>query len=67
MESGAGVDPVLWSTPEDRARAFATRWFRNESPQLQEICRRELAALIRAAIEAAKAQANGAPRAPQHG
>ncbi|HEX3500122.1 MAG TPA: hypothetical protein VHT04_12445 [Stellaceae bacterium] len=44
------------TTPEDRARAFAARWFRNESPALQEIGRREIAALIRAAVEAEKAQ-----------
>jgi hypothetical protein len=55
------------ATPEDRARAFAIRWFRNESPQLQEIGRRELAALIREAIDAEKAPATGAPCAPKHG
>jgi hypothetical protein len=50
------------ATPEDRARAFAIRWFKNEAPQLQEIGRRELAALIREAIEAETAQANSAPK-----
>jgi hypothetical protein len=40
------------STPEERARTFAARWFKNESPALQEIGRREIAAIIREAIEA---------------
>jgi len=31
------------SPPEDPARAFAARWFKNESRQLQEIGRREIA------------------------
>jgi hypothetical protein len=49
-------------TPEDRARAFAARWFKSQSQQLQEIGRREIAAVIREAIEAEKAQSNSRPR-----
>jgi hypothetical protein len=57
---------MMTCTPEDRARAFAARWFKSESPELQEIGRREIAALIREAIEAEKARssdpsAGGAP------
>jgi len=57
------------STPEDRARAFVARWFRNESRQLQEIGRREIAALIREAIEAERAQTSTVQRgiAPKRG
>jgi hypothetical protein len=47
---------MMTCTPEDRARAFAARWFKSESRELQEIGRREIAALIREAIEAEKAQ-----------
>jgi hypothetical protein len=49
------------STPEERARAFAARWFKHESRELQEIGRREIAALIREAIEAEKAQSSTPP------
>jgi hypothetical protein len=49
------------STPEDRARAFVARWFRHEPRKLQEIGRREIAALIREAIEAEKAQSSAVP------
>ncbi len=49
------------STPEERARAFAARWFKHESRELQEIGRREIAALIREAIEAEKAQSSALP------
>jgi hypothetical protein len=55
----------MTSTPEDRARAFAARWFKNESRQMQEIGCREIAALIREAIEAEKAQSSGVPRSAQ--
>jgi hypothetical protein len=40
-------------TPEVRADKFVHRWFMNESPQMREIGRREIATLIREAIEAA--------------
>ncbi len=50
-------------TPEDRARAFAARWFKHQSRELQEIGRREIAALIREAIEAEKAQSSAEPSA----
>jgi hypothetical protein len=49
------------STPEDRARAFVARWFKHEPRELQEIGRREIAALIREAIEAEKAQSSPVP------
>ncbi len=54
------------STPEERARAFAARWLRNESHELQEIGQREIAAPIREQIEAEKAQ-SGAGGARQTG
>lgn len=47
---------MMTSTPEDRARAFAARWFRNESREMREIGCREIAELIREAIEAEKTQ-----------
>jgi len=50
------------STPEERARAFAARWFKNESRQLQDLGCCEIAALIREAIEAEKAQSSVLPR-----
>jgi hypothetical protein len=40
-------------TPEARADKFARRWLMNESPQIRDIGRREIAALIREAIEEA--------------
>jgi hypothetical protein len=57
------------STPEDRARAFAARWFKNESRQLREIGCREIATLIREAIEAEKEQSTAVSRgrAPKSG
>jgi hypothetical protein len=49
-------------TPEERARTFAARWFKNQSHELQEIGRREIAALIREAIEAENAAARSLTR-----
>ena len=52
-------------TPENRADDFARRWFMNESPQLRDIGRRQLAALIREAIEAAVTERDSLASAPR--
>lgn len=48
-------------TPEDRAKLFAARWFKCESPALRELGQKEIAAIIQAAIEAERQQAADAP------
>jgi hypothetical protein len=55
------------STPEDRAGAFAARWFKSESPALRDIGCWEIAMLSRETIEAEKARSiavsrGGAPK-----
>jgi hypothetical protein len=49
-------------TPEDRADDFVRRWFKNESPEMREIGRKQIAALIRDALEAAAGDVRSAPR-----
>lgn len=49
-------------TPEDRADDFVRRWFKNESPEMREIGRKQITALIREALEAEAGNVKSVPR-----
>lgn len=51
-------------TPEDRAKYFARRWLSQESARMQELGEKELAAIIREAVDAAGRRAENPVNGP---